>query len=264
MTRFLLFVAVVGAATYMFTRPQAVPVCDEKSLITQAEVDSKQQADGPLRSSWGSTLKSLGHKPDTSPTSQDARSYRQAAVYKKMHHQPQTDSGQITGTVDLTGPIDDALTTGTGASDREATQWARVTLAATLHHEASVSSPIVGYSSPGKEVQIREHVNGWFRVQDPETQEGGWIFYKYLAYIHGPTPALNQIAATAEPSVKAASPTSRKPTRISKPAVGASDDHKVAKRHGQKHRIAKHGERRRGLGLFKRRKARAWSLRPAH
>lgn len=275
MKRLLFILFLVGAAVYLLAPPRAVPVSEEKKAVAQAGGDIRQRADGPLRSSWGSTLKSLRQKPDTTPASQETGSYRQAAAYKKRPDPAQTNSGRITNTGDLTGSIDKASTTRAGALDGEDTGWARITLAATLRREASVSSPIVGYSRPGKEVQIRDYANGWFRVRDPDTHEGGWIFHKYVAYIHGPTPADAQVAATAEPSVKVASPTSRKPTRIAKPAVRASNNRKVAKRHDrnrriaerdkQRNRVAERGERRRWFGLFKRREARqAWSFGPAH
>jgi hypothetical protein len=258
MERLLLILFLVGAAMYVLAPP--VPVYEEESAVAQTGAESKRRADRPLRASWGSTLKSLRQEPDTSPASQETGGYRQAAVYEEMPHQAQTDSEHIDVTGDLAVSLDEASMAGTSASDKEPAQWARITRSATLHREASVSSPIVGYSGPGKEVQIREYVNGWFQVQDPETQEGGWIFHKYVAYIYGPTPAEAQVAATAEPSVKVASPTSQKSARIGKPAV-----RKAAKRHDQNRQIAEDGERRRWFGLFRRREApRAWSFGPAY
>jgi pyruvate/2-oxoglutarate dehydrogenase complex dihydrolipoamide acyltransferase (E2) component len=256
--RLLVILFLVGATVYLLAPQRAVPVYEEKkNAVAQAGAESKQRADVPLRSSWGSTLKSLRQEPDTSPASQETGSYRQAAVYEEMPYQ--TDLEHINVTGDLAASPDEASMPGTSASDKEPAQWARITRPATLHREASVSSPIVGYSGPGKEVQIREYVNGWFRVQDPGTQENGWVFHKYVAYIYGPTPAEAQ-AATAEPPVTVASPTSQKPTRIAKPAV-----RKAAKRHDQDRRIAEDSQRRRWFGFFRRREApRAWSFGPAY
>jgi pyruvate/2-oxoglutarate dehydrogenase complex dihydrolipoamide acyltransferase (E2) component len=257
--RLLVILFLMGAAMYLLAPQRAAPVCEEKNAVAQARVESKQRADVPLRSSWRSTLKSLRQEPDTSPASQENGSYRQAAVYEEMPNQAQTNSEHINVTGDLAGSLGEASMAGTSASHKEPTQWARITRPATLHREASVSSPIVGYSGPGKEVQIREYVNGWFRVQDPETQENGWVFHKYVAYIYGPTPAEAQ-AATAEPPVTVASPTSQKPTRVAKPAV-----RKAAKRHDQDRRIAEDSQRRRWFGFFRRREApRAWSFGPAY
>jgi Bacterial SH3 domain len=245
----LLLLCFVSAAMYVLASPR-VPVREE--AVTQAE--SNQRVDGPLRSSWGPTLSSLRQEPDTSAKPQETGSYRQIAAYEKEPDLGQTDPQQSTNAIEPARSINNASTTGAD------TRWARITLPATLHRAASVSSPIVGYSGPGKEVQIREYTNGWYRVQDPETEEGGWIFHEYLAYIHGPTPAPAQIAATAEPPVKVISPTSRKLARTAK--VPTSADRKV-KRHDR--RVAESGKRWRGLGLFKRRQARrAWSLGPAY
>jgi hypothetical protein len=256
--RLLVILFLVGATVYVLAPPRTVPGYEEESAVAQTGAESKRRADVSLRSSWGSTLKSLRQEPDTSPASQENGSYRQAAVYEEMPNQ--TDSEHINVTVDLAASLDEASMAGASSSDKEPAQWARITRRATLHREASVSSPIVGYSGPGKEVQIREYVNGWFRVQDPETQESGWIFHKYVAYIYGPTAAEAQVAATAEPSVKVASPTSQKPARIGKPAV-----RNAAKRHDQNRQIAEDGERRRWFGLFRRREApRAWSFGPAY
>jgi hypothetical protein len=256
--RLLVILFLVGAAMYVLAPPRAVSVCEEENAVARPGAESKRRADVPLRSSWGSTLKSLRQEPDTSPASQETGSYRQAAVYEEMPHQ--TDSEHINVNADLAASLDEASMPGTSASDRGATQWARITRPATLHRESSVSSPIVGYSGPGKEVQIREYVNGWFRVQDPETQEGGWIFHKYIAYIYGPTPSEAQVAARAEPSVKVASPTSQKPARIAKSGVP-----KAGKRHDQNRRIAEDGQRRRWFGFFGRRETpRAWSFGPAY
>jgi cytoskeletal protein RodZ len=169
--RLLVILFLVGAAMYLLAPQRAAPVCEKKNAVAQARVESKQRADVPLRSSWGSTLKSLRQEPDTSPASQENGSYRQAAVYEEMPNQAQTNSEHINVTA---GSLGEASMAGTSASDKEPAQWARITRPATLHREASVSSPIVGYSGPGKEVQIREYVNGWFRVQDPETP-GKWL-----------------------------------------------------------------------------------------
>ena len=262
MKRLLLFVCLVGAALCLLTPPPAVPVGEDKISVAQAQVDSNQRADRPLGSSWGSTLKSLRRNPNILSMSKRTERYRQVTAYQKKPNQRQTDP-QITRANDVTGSIDQALTTATGASDEAANRWARVTFAATLYSEPSLSSLIVGYSSPGKEVQIREYKNGWFRVQNPGTEESGWIFHKYLEHIYGPTPAPAQIAATAKPPANVVSSTSQKPARIAKPAVRASHDRKVSKR--QARRSAERAKRRRGLGLFKRRQAgRAWSLGPAN
>jgi hypothetical protein len=148
MERLLLILFLVGAAMYVLAPP--VPVYEEESAVAQTGAESKRRADRPLRASWGSTLKSLRQEPDTSPASQETGGYRQAAVYEEMPHQAQTDSEHIDVTGDLAVSLDEASMAGTSASDKEPAQWARITRSATLHREASVSSPIVGYSGPVK------------------------------------------------------------------------------------------------------------------
>jgi Bacterial SH3 domain len=254
--RLLLVLCIVGGAVYLFA-PRAVPVSDE-TVLAQAHVETGKRNDGPLRTSWGSTLQSLRQDPDTSARTEEPGTYRHAAAYG-----------------DVTGSIDKPSTTATDAPDQEPGRWARVTLAATVYKEPSLSSPVAGYSSPGTEVQILEYRDGWFRVQNPVTQESGWILYNSLEYIHGPTEAPTQIAAVAEPAPKppanVVSTTSRKPTRTTQPAVSSRDNKAAAQRDfrsaelAPRHQVAETGKRRRGLGLFKRRQARrAYSLGPAH
>jgi hypothetical protein len=257
--RLLLVLCLVGGAVYLFAPLRAVPVSDE-TVLAQAHVDNSERDDGPLRTSWGSTLQSLRQDPDTSARTEETGTYRHPAAYG-----------------DVTASIDKASTTATDAPDQEPERWARVTLAATVYKEPSLSSPVAGYSSPGTEVQILEYKNGWFRVKKPETRESGWVLYNSLEYIHGPAAAPAQIAAVAEPAAQkppanVVLQTSRKPTRIAEPATRVSHDRKVAaprdfrsaeRASGRK--VAETGKRRRGLGLFKRRKARrAYSLGPAH
>jgi hypothetical protein len=276
--RLLLLLFVVGAAVYLLAPPGAVPIRNEIAVTqarvdsNQARADSNQNAGVALRTSWGASLQSFRKKPAASARTEEGTRYRQVAAYEKSPSQEETGPQQL-GTVAVTTSIDQASTTETGAPDQKAKQWARLTLAATLYSEPTLSSPIAGYFSPGKEVQIREYRNGWFRVQNPGTQETGWIFYKYLEYIHGPSAPPAQIATTAEPTANppanAISPTSRKPTQAANPTgdrkVVQRHDHRSAER-AKRRKVAETGKRRRGLlGLFKRRQARrAWSVGLAH
>lgn len=277
MKRLLTLLCLVGAAVYLLAPPRAVPVNDDVA-VAQAHVYSDQSRDVPLRTSWGSTLNSLKQNPDPSVETEEVRSYRQAASYGERPNQVDQAESDLPqpATVDLTKSVDDLATATTGAIDQEAKQWARVTLAATLYREPSLSSPVAGYSSPGTEVRILEYNNGWFRVQDPASQKSGWAYYKSLEYIHGPTAAPAQVAAVDEPAVKpasnAVSPASPKPARIAQPAVRVSDDREVIEprdfrsaERASHRKVAETTQRRRGFGLFKRRQERrAWALGPSN
>ena len=66
-------------------------------------------------------------------------------------------------------------------------EWAKVTLAARVHSEASVSSAIIRFYPPGTVLQVVRRENGGLERLDPATQERGWVFEKYLSSIDGPS-----------------------------------------------------------------------------
>jgi hypothetical protein len=61
----------------------------------------------------------------------------------------------------------------------ESAMWVVVTRGAWMHSGPSVSSPVVGHQSPGKEMHLVDSQQGWYRVFDPETGQRGWVYAKY-------------------------------------------------------------------------------------
>jgi hypothetical protein len=61
----------------------------------------------------------------------------------------------------------------------ESTIWVIVTRGAWMHSGPSVSTPIVGHRSPGKEMHLLDFQQGWYQVLDPETGKRGWVFAEY-------------------------------------------------------------------------------------
>ncbi len=263
MKRLLLSVCLVGTAVYLLTPPRVVPEGGSEA-ISAARTQANHQVRGPLRSSWGSALRSLKRELQVPwPDSQQSAPSQQRAAYGQAPHKEKQVSQPALG-AQPAASVDQLSASAIDAPEREVAEWARLTLAARAHSEASVSSPTVQFYSPGTEVQVVGRTNGWFQLLNPTTQERGWVFEKYLVSIDGPSPNQLPIEATIEPPVKVASPKSQKPIRSAKPAVRASDDFKVAKPDRQRGRFARRGDRRRGLGLFgfgDRKAARAaWSI----
>jgi hypothetical protein len=48
-----------------------------------------------------------------------------------------------------------------------------------MHSGPSVSTPVVGHQSPGKEMHLLDSSQGWYQVFDPETGKRGWVYAKY-------------------------------------------------------------------------------------
>jgi hypothetical protein len=266
--RLLLSLCLVGAAVYMLTPPREVPEREtEDTPVAQTQVHHPMS--GPLRSSWGSTLESLRQDPQApAANSQQVAAPRQNAAYAPRLYQENEDSKGTLGVYNPAASADKPSALAIDALEQEAVEWTRVTLAARVHSEPSVSSPVVGFYRPGTEAQVVGRKRGWFQLSDPVTKERGWVFEKYLVSIDGPRPSQTAMESASEPPpAKVTSPESQKPSRSAKPAVQVSDDVEVAKSDRRRGRLARRGDRRRGLGLvgFRGRKAgrAAWSIGPA-
>jgi hypothetical protein len=61
----------------------------------------------------------------------------------------------------------------------ESAMWVVVTRGAWMHSGPSVSSPVVGHQSPGKEMHLLDSSQGWYQVFDPDTGKRGWVYAKY-------------------------------------------------------------------------------------
>ena len=80
----------------------------------------------------------------------------------------------------------------------ESAMWVVVTRGAWVHSGPSVSSPVVGHQSPGKEMHLLDSSQGWYQVFDPETGKRGWVYAKY--YLEPiDRPGQKRVAVVQEP-----------------------------------------------------------------
>ena len=227
MMRSLICVCLAGAAAYYVLIPtQSEPEWNSGTKVSTARLEASRQADPQLRSSWGSTLKSLGRDPEAqavvspqreTPKPRQEAVYWQGDVKPKQASQPATS---VTAKSDMPAKADLA-TTGHVA-------WARVILAAKAHREASVSSPVTKFYPIGTELQIVGRESSWIELLDPKTQQRGFIFEKYLVAIDGPTPTQSLTQVSAKPPLaaasKAKSPAARTSRQASKTVRQATND----------------------------------------
>ena len=82
----------------------------------------------------------------------------------------------------------------------ESAMWVVVTRGAWMHSGPSVSTPVVGHQSPGKEMHLIDSSQGWYQVLDPETGKRGWVYAKY--YLEPiDRPGQKRVALVQEPQV---------------------------------------------------------------
>ena len=239
MTRFLLFLSILGAAIYgllICTHDVLTEETAEKTYTEQA------QPNQPVEhlSSWGSYL------PDRSisQNSQLATSQPSTPLPPQQSGEPSQNSERNTDQVATAK--NKATSPDSGDTEPKPVELAQVVLAAQTHSQASVSSPTVRFYSPGTELQVVRREGIWFEVSDPVTQERGWVLAQYLASIE--TPTATQVATdstTEAPTV--ISPKSNKRHRSAKHAVHGVV---VANADQWNARWNRRADRRRGFGLF--------------
>jgi hypothetical protein len=242
MKRLLLFLCVVGAGLYSLG---LVPNPEPNSRIRQsstAVVENDSQQDRQL-GSWGATLQSLTRAPR----------YQRVAG-----GEPPTVS---LAAQDVLPAVPQPPSSPNSADEPTERIWGRITLAARVHTEASVSSPTVRFYPAGSEVQVLGQERGWFEIADPVTQEQGWVFEKYLVAIAGPPSAETKLVTiAAQPAADAA----LKPRRPGRSVKGGD---RVAERATNvERRLTRRGDRKGILGLFSLRKratSAAWTVGPA-
>jgi hypothetical protein len=207
-------------------------------------------------SSWGSSL------PELVISQQAVSTHRQqSGDYVSAAYDDENPNQNSEQTSDAPGPsTSDAQSTASaiGGVKPESIAWAKITLAARGHSEASVSSAIIRFFRPGTELQVVSQNGGWLQLADPSTQERTWVFDKYVSLIDGPNPTQVAVESTTEnnevskprPS-KPVFPSSRKLSRSAKPTVQASDDVAAVGLDARGRRWARRNDRRRGgFGLF--------------
>ena len=237
MTRFLLFLSILGAAIYgllICTHDVLTEETAEKTYTEQA------QPNQPVEhlSSWGSYL------PDRSisQNSQLATSQPSTPLPPQQSGEPSQNSERNTDQVATAE--NKATSPDSGDTEPKPVELAQVVLAAQTHSQASVSSPTVRFYSPGTELQVVRREGIWFEVSDPVTQERGWVLAQYLSSIESPTPTQVATELPTEPlTIKPASPKSNKRHR----SAGKTRPLDRVATADQWNRRA---DRRRGFGLF--------------
>ena len=233
MTRFLLFLSLIGAAIYgllIYTHDVLTDKKGEKTYTEQAQPNHPVQH----LSSWGSYL------PDRSisQNSQLATSKPSTPLPPQQSDEPNSERNA------------DQVTTSenkaTSSESGDPVELAKVMLAAQTHSQASVSSPTVRFYRPGTELQVVRREGIWFEVSDPVTQERGWVLAQYLSSIESPTPIQVATESTTEPPT-VISPKSNKRHRSARHAVHGVG---VANADPWNDRWARRADRRRGFGLF--------------
>lgn len=189
--------------------------------------------------SWGTDLPALASSQEASPP------LRKAAAM------PGSSDSNPSQNLDGFARAKPASSQSDGTA-YEPTEWVRVTLAARLHSEASVSSRTVRFYQPGTALQVVSRENGWVQVTDPTSQEGGWVLQQYLVLTDPPTALQTAMATTtdkalSEPTRANSVPSRKKRIRGTKPAVRVPDEVAI----GQfDRRWERRAESRGGFGLF--------------
>jgi len=193
--------------------------------------------------SWGSDLPALA---TSQPASVSPRKPDETASSSENGQAPAADVGLLPMAQAKSTPAQSASTTyPTG-------EWTKVALAARVHSDASVSSPIISFYQAGTALQVLDRQNGWVQVADPASGESGWVFEQYLAPATGPTvthTALETSASkpVAEPARANLVPGAKKRVRAPRPAVRMPEDVAMAQFERRRERRA---ERRGGFGFF--------------
>jgi hypothetical protein len=236
----VLLLGVVGVAIYTALVVSHDVLQSDKSednLTTQVLSSPTAR---PLRS-WGTDLPALASSQKASPP------LRKAAVMPGPSHS--NPSQHLNGVAAAEEKPASSQSDGTAY---EPTEWVRVTLAARLHSEASVSSPTVRFYQPGTALQVVSRENGWVQLTDPTSRERGWVLEQYLVSTDRPTVTQTAMTTTtnkalSEPTPVKPMPTAKKRVRATRPAVQVPQDLAIAQ---FDRRWERRAARRRGFGLF--------------
>jgi hypothetical protein len=149
MKRFLVFVSLVGAATYVFAPSLTAP--EEGSTPASA----KHHVGGPLLTSWGPTLRSLRQEPEVLlATSHETASSRQTD-YKSRPHQ-ELDPQRVASAYKLTPSVDRGSALHRDGSEGErlmagpAAEFQASATQSELSQSAEPLPPVVTKSKPRK------------------------------------------------------------------------------------------------------------------
>ena len=249
--RALLFLSVTGAALYaLLVVTQNVIPADKVEDTFAGQTQLYNPADRDLRS-WGSNLPALVISQPPSP-----QSPQQNAAYGRSPNREGQSSERMAGADDRPAASENKLTASEmNGAEGDLLEWAKVTLAARVHSEASVSSAIIRFYPPGTVLKVVRRENGWLELLDPATQERGWVFEKYLSSIDGPSAIQAAIDSSTEDRLAEAgparpvSPGSKNRSPAAKPTAQVADN-VITKSELRRGRWARRDARRRGLGLL--------------
>ena len=250
MKRLLLLASLVGFAVYLLT-PSRTPPMEPTETVSTAQAPRDRQTSGPLGSSWGSSLQSLTQDPDATLAELQQPAPSETAGSGPRPH-ADTQEWQPTRGAQPSVSVSHASAPSLNDTEREAVEWVKIDRVVAVRSEPSVSSLGLRSYPTGSRAQVVGRENGWVQLLDPMTQERGWVYHTYLSPIDGPGAARPEVAS-GKPKVRVASPP-RTSTSAPKPAVRTPA--KITKAKPPRDGTARRANRRRGLGLFKRRRAR--------
>src|SRR5262252_7834275 len=150
-------------------------------------------------------------------------------------------------------PISEAKPTSaqSGSTTYQPVEWDKVVIAAKVHGDASVSSPILRFYQPGTALRVVSRQTGWVQVTDPSSGEAGWVFEQYLVPADGPTATQTAMETTSKPVVELAQATTpaakKRVVRAPKPAA-RMPVHFASTQFDR--RWERRAERRSGFGMF--------------
>jgi len=227
----LMFIGLVGAALY------GALLLSYDVLRREDAFAGRSLGDPGARQlrSWGTDLPALASSQDTSlPLSQPAAkpaSTSPAAILPMSEAKP-------------TSAQSDSTT-------YQPVEWAKVVIAAKVHGDASVSSPILRFYQPGTALRVLSRQNGWVQVTYPSSGEAGWVFEQYLVPADGPTATQTAMVTTSKPVVEPAQATmppaaKKRVVRATRPVARMRD---FASTQFDR-RWERRAERRRGFGMF--------------
>ena len=243
MTRFLMFLSLIGAAIYALLIYTHGVLTDEKAEKTYAEQAQPNHSVQHL-SSWGSYL------PDRSINQNSQLATSQPPT--PLPPQQSDEASQISERSPDQVASSENKATFSESGDTEPkpvvapkpVELAKVILAAQTHSQASVSSPTIRFYRPGSELQVVRREGIWLEVSDPVTQERGWVLAQYLSSVDTSIQVATE-STTGPPTV--ISPKSNKRHRSAKHAVHGMV---VANADQWNARWNRRADRRRGFGLF--------------
>lgn len=248
MMRLLICVCLAGAAAYALIPTNEEPEWGTGAKVATAKPKPIPQGERKLRSSWGSTLQSLGRDSESRAALSRQPGASSPARQQAAYWRGDTDQASEQAPDAGVAPAAQAPARSTPAAAEHVT-WARLILGAKAHRAASVSSPITRFYPTGTELQIVGRESGWLELQDPVTQERGFVFEKYLAAIDGPSPTQPVTQASAAPRPpkavsKSASQKARSARQATKPVQQAANEPQVTLSDARRDGLTKKVERR--------------------